>query len=93
MAFEDFSLSSLKYCFLCRGVFDFDVHIFRAQCRLTRSHLLLSLLILSAGRISQDLLYMKCSAILNLSSKIRLSLPLPFFPLLLVDLQVSIVIA
>ena len=90
MAFEDSFLSSLKHCFLYMGVFAFDVHIFRAQSYLTLSPLLLSLLILSAGRISQDLLYMKCSANLNLSSEIRLSLALSFFPLLLVDLQVSI---
>lgn len=92
MAFED-SLSSLKYCFPYIGVLDFDVCIFRAESHLTLSPLLFSLLILSADRIPEDLLDLKCSANLNLSSKIRLSLALSFFLLFLVDLQVSIFLA
>lgn len=71
-------------------VFDFDVHIFRAQSEFILSPLLLSLVIWSAARISQGLLFMKCRANLNLSSKLRLSCALSLFPLHLVDLQVSI---
>lgn len=83
-AFED-SLSSLSV-----RVFDFDVHIFRAHSELILSPLLLSFLICSAARISQGLLFMKCRANLNVSSKLRLSCTLSLFPLHLVDLQVSV---
>lgn len=68
-------------------VFDFDVHISRAQSELVLSPLLLSFLIWSSARIS---LFMKCRANLNLSSKLRLSCALSLLPLHLVDLQVSV---
>lgn len=70
--------------------FDFGVHIFRAQSELSLSPLLLSSLTWSTARISQGLLFMKCRANLNLSSKLRWSCALSLFPLHLVDLQVSI---
>lgn len=55
--------------------------------------LLVSLLILSAGRISQDLLYVARSANLNLSSKKDWVLPPSFLPLPWVALQVSLFLA
>lgn len=87
MAFEDFVILEAS---LSARVFDFYVRIFRAQSEFILSPLLLSFLIWSAARISQGLLFMKCRADLNLSSKLRLSCALSFLPLHLVDLQVSI---